>query len=98
MIQKSYYSNDRQCRVTFRVSPDGPADSVHLVSEIDDWDTSARPLSRRKDGSFSASIALRPGNRYRFRYLIDGERWINDDQADDYVTNDYGGTDSVVEV
>lgn len=98
MIQKSYYRDGRQCRVTFRLSTEGQAETVHLVSELDDWDESARPLTRRKDGTFSTSIVMRPGNRYRFRYLIDGQHWVNDEQADDYVENAYGGTDSVVEV
>lgn len=98
MIQKSYYGRGNQCRVTFRYTPDTEVSTVNLVSEFDDWDESARPLIRRKDGSFSVSIVTRPGNRYRFRYLVDGERWVNDEQADDYVENAYGGTDGVIEV
>lgn len=98
MIQKTYYNEGRNCRVTFRVEPDRPAESVNLVGEFNDWDTSAKPLTRRKDGTFSTSIVLAPNRRYRFRYVIDGERWINDDQADDYVDNNHGETDSVVEV
>lgn len=98
MIQKSYYGSGNQCRVTFRYTPDREVSSVNLVSELDDWDQSARPLTRRKDGSYSVSIVMRPGSRYRFRYLIDGDQWENDDQADAYVQNDFGGTDSVVEV
>ena len=38
------------------------------------------------------------GRRYRFRYLLDGRRWENDWEADDYVDNDHGGQDSVVDL
>jgi hypothetical protein len=41
-------------------------------------------------------MSLEPGRRYRYRYLADGERWINDWAADDYQPNPYGGDDSVV--
>jgi hypothetical protein len=41
---------------------------------------------------------LKPENEYRFRYLIDGEVWENDDSADTYVANDFGTEDSVLEI
>jgi hypothetical protein len=36
-----------------------------------------------------------PEQAYQFRYLCDGD-WINDNQADDYYANEYGGHNSVV--
>lgn len=30
------------------------------------------------------------GRAYQFRYLIDGEQWTNDNQADAHVYNRYG--------
>ena len=35
---------------------------------------------------------------YKFKYFIDGERWENDDAADEYVTNEHGTEDSVIKV
>lgn len=55
-------------------------------------------MKRRKDGSFSTAVSLKPGQEYRFRYLLDGQRWENDDQADGYVPNEYGAEDSLVQV
>jgi len=43
-------------------------------------------------------MRLKPENRYRFRYLLDGEVWENDDSADEYIPNEFGTEDSVVEV
>ena len=43
-------------------------------------------------------MVVRFGRRYRFRYLVDGERWQNDWQAHDYEPNEFGGDDSVVDV
>jgi 1,4-alpha-glucan branching enzyme len=98
MIQKTYYNEGRNCRVTFRVPADDSMESVHVAGEFNDWDPSAKPLARRRDGTYSTSLVLTPNQRYRFRYVVNGERWINDDQADDYVENVHGETDSVVEV
>lgn len=98
MINKSYYNNGRTCRVTFRVCPDEQAESVNLVSSHDYWDTAARPMARRKDGCYSTSLVLPQGSRVQFRYLIDGNQWINDDQADEHVPNEHGESDSVIQV
>jgi hypothetical protein len=57
---------------------------------------SAHPMKRRKDGSFSVALTLKTGQSYRFRYLLDGERWENDWEADGYVENDFGDEDSLV--
>jgi len=55
-------------------------------------------MKRRKDGSFYLTISLTPGRSYRFRYLLDDTRWENDWAADQYVPNDFGSEDSVVQV
>ena len=49
------------------------------------------------EGDWLLTVTLAPGT-YRFRYLLDGQRWENDWAADDYVDNTYGGQDSVVDI
>ncbi len=44
------------------------------------------------------TVVLAAGRAYRFRYLIDGQRWDSDWAADAYVRNDFGGDDSVVDL
>ena len=41
---------------------------------------------------------LEAGKSYRFRYLLDGERWENDWDADAYKPNEFGTDDSILEV
>jgi len=86
------------CKVTFVLPSDAGAEEVHLCGDFNDWSPTATPMTRRKDGSFGATVVLEPGRAYRFRYLLDGVRWENDWAADVYVPNDYGGDDSVVVV
>jgi hypothetical protein len=54
-------------------------------------------MQRGEDG-FVAEVSLPAGRVYRFRYLLDGERWENDWAADAYVANEFGGDDSVIDL
>jgi 1,4-alpha-glucan branching enzyme len=71
---------------------------VALCGDFNEWDASTHPLKQRKDGCFSRTVSLKPGNEYRFRYLLDGRRWENDWDADKYVPNEFSTEDSVVVV
>lgn len=46
---------------------------------------------------FRTVVDLRASRRWRFRYVLDGERWENDWAADDYLPNSHGADDSVVD-
>ena len=97
-MKKSYTKTGRSCRVTFEVPAQVDANTVALCGEFNEWDAAKHPMKRRKDGSFSVTVSLKPGSEYRFRYLVDGERWENDWEADKYVPNEFGTEDSVVVV
>jgi hypothetical protein len=73
------------------------AESVSVVGDFNDWSRDADLMDRDDDG-FVAQLALQRGRAYRFRYLLDGERWENDWSADAYVPNEFGGDDSVVDL
>jgi 1,4-alpha-glucan branching enzyme len=84
--------------VTFTLPADVGADSVVLCGEFNEWSTEDIRLERADDGSWRATIALEPGRTYRYRYVLDGQRWENAWQADGYVPNPYGSDDSLVVV
>jgi 1,4-alpha-glucan branching enzyme len=98
MLKKTLSKSGKTCRVTFSVPPETGAQEVYLCGEFNDWDEASHPLQRRKDGSFSTTLTLETGRSYRFRYLLDGERWENDYAADAYVPNAFGSDDSVVQL
>lgn len=85
------------CIVTFEL-PGEAAAGGHVCGDFNDWSQTATPLERRDDGSLAATVELRAGRSYRFRYLLADGRWENDWHADAYVPNGFGGDDSVVEV
>jgi 1,4-alpha-glucan branching enzyme len=98
MARKVESKGGRMSRVTFELPPAIGARSVQLCGEFNEWSTTATPLAERKDGRFSVTLTLPTGSAYRYRFLVDGDRWENDWAADDYVRNGFGSDDSVVRV
>ncbi len=98
MIQKTFTKTGASCRVTFRVPSEEVQVGAELLGDFNDWRVEANPLTRRKNGSYSTTLTLRTGQSYRFRYLIDGERWLNDEQADKLVANRFGSLDCLLEL
>jgi 1,4-alpha-glucan branching enzyme len=99
MITKGPAGKKGFVRVTFELSSTLWAERVNLVGEFNNWDTRATPMTRtRSDANWKATVELKTGNRYRFRYLVDGREWFNDWHADDYIENPYGSYDSIVDL
>ena len=97
MITKSYSKAGGTCRVTFKIpAGQAAARSAVVLGEWNGWNADATPMKRAKDGSWSATATLETGRPYRFRYLLDGAHWKNDEGADDTVRNHFGSEDSVL--
>ena len=84
--------------VIFTLPAEVQASTVALCGEFNDWSAEDIWLERGSDGSWRATVALEPGRSYRYRYLLDGQRWENAWQADRYAPNSFGSTDSVIAV
>lgn len=87
---------DGSVLVTFELSSDVASESVFVCGDFNGW-THSHPLDFQGD-AFRATVRLRPGRSYRFRYFFDGGHWENDWAADAYVPNMFGGEDSVVDL
>lgn len=98
MLKKNYSKTGDSCRVTFKLPADVNAETVHLCGEFNEWSPTKHNMKRLKDGSFSVTVSLDAGESYRFRYLLDNERWENDWDADAYVANQYGTEDSLITI
>jgi 1,4-alpha-glucan branching enzyme len=83
--------------VTFELSGGVSGETVHLVGEFNDWSSRSLPLERNEAGDYEVTVLVEAGRKYRYRYLVDGVRWENDWAADDYVPNQFGGEDSVLQ-
>lgn len=98
MIDKRFVetSGGNKARVTFTLPNVVWADVIYLVGDFNDWNCCTHPLRQARDGTWSITIELNIGRVYQFRYLIDGHQWTNDEYADAYVHNLYGGDNFVV--
>lgn len=97
MLQKKFTPKRTICKVTFSIPEEWAEKDVKLVGDFNEWDKKADSLEKKND-KWEITMRLKPENKYRFKYLLDGEVWENDDAADEYVPNDFGTQDSVVEV
>ena len=84
--------------VAFTLPAEVEANTVALCGEFNDWSADDILLERGPDRTWRTTVALEPGRSYRYRYLLDGERWENGQQADNYAPNPYGTVDSVIVV
>lgn len=96
MLKKNFSKSGQSCRVTFKLPASVEAKTAHLCGEFNSWSPTQHPMKQLKDGSFSVTVSLDAGQSYRFRYLLDGQRWENDWEADAYVANQYGSEDSLI--
>ena len=97
-LKKSFSKDGKKCTVTFIVLPDaaGVAKTINIAGDFNSWSSTETPLKKNKDGSFSVKLDLETDREYQFRYLIDGQRWENDWQADKYIPAPYSNADNSV--
>ena len=94
-ITKQYLKNKSICKVTFSV-PAEAANKVTVLGSFNEWnENNAVQLKKLKNGTFKGTVALEKDNSYEFRYLVDGT-FINDEKADGYVANEFGGENAVL--
>lgn len=98
MPSKVFDTTTATWRVRFHLPAEANAERAWLAGEFNDWSTDACPLERHDDGSLVVSLPLEGGRSYRFRYYLGDGAWENDWDADAYVENAHGGSDSVVTV
>lgn len=86
-IRKQPLKTKPICKVTFTF--DNPefseAETVHIVGDFNEWSHSSHPMKRLKNGTFKLALDLPKDNSVSFRYLVNGESWTNDGEADKYV-------------
>jgi 1,4-alpha-glucan branching enzyme len=96
MLKKTSLAGGKKVKVTFELPANG-AETVSVAGDFNGWDKDANPMKKRKkDGVFATTINLPAGQKYQFRYWVDGKRWENDWAADDYVPNGFGEDNSVI--
>ena len=97
MLQKKGLTG-RKVEVTFRMPPMDDVVELYLCGDFNGWQVKGIPLTLESDGTWVATLVLDEGKSYRFRYHDNQGRWLNDNEADAYVANDFGSDDSVLDL
>jgi len=97
-LKKQYSKSKPVCKVTFNLPKEATngGKKVVLLGDFNDWNLSKGIKMKAGKNSFSASIELKTGKDYEFRYLIDKINWTNDWEADAYRPSPYYGIDNSV--
>lgn len=78
------------------VAPIAGAGEVVATGDFTGWSTKGVHLKRRRDGAWSATLELTPGE-YQYRLLVDG-RWENNPAAERHAANPFGSDNDVLVV
>ena len=98
MIKKVNKRDSDQVKVTFVLPEDHPyGEEVSVVGEFNDWTAGEHKFVRRSNQTYSTNVMLTEGDRYAFRYYSEEKGWIDEEEADDYVTNEFGERNCIVE-
>ncbi len=86
-----YEKGSRKGTVRFVVKARPNARMAAVAGEFNLW----KPLTMRrlKDGSFAATVAIKPG-RYEYKFILDGD-WVHDTDVPGVVMNRFGTFNSV---
>ncbi len=97
-IDKKYLKSRPICKVKFVAPPEiaKEAKKVYLAGDFNNWEYEETMLRKQKNGTLAATLELETGSEYQYRYVLDGERWENDNEADKYVPSNVCNEDNSV--
>jgi len=94
MIQKTYYKTKDYCKVKFVFTAEN-AETVEVLGLNSDWENSVI-MSKKKDGSFTCDVSLPKNSQHQFKYRVNETTWVNEPEADSELPNEFGGSNSVI--
>ena len=97
MIKKKSIKKDKTVKITFALAGDDARLPAAVLGDFNEWNSTAHPLRKRNNGTFSTTVTVKQGSKCCFRYRSDDGLWFNDDEADSYEVSDLGSENGVVE-
>ena len=98
--QKRYLKTKNVSKVTFCLPAEAApeAQSVFLVGDFNGWDPASTPGDEVAPGLWRASLPLPRTGVHRYKFVVDGTRWVEDPANMRREPDGHGGTNAVVEV
>lgn len=90
-ISRTYIKTKNAYRVTFEVSKDKIAENqeIRLLGDFNNWNWDNAPALQSDKNAYKVEVHLAPGKKYEYRYCINKSYWVNDDEADAYVSSPF---------
>jgi len=77
---------------------EGKFQTVAIAGDFNQWNSQSNCLEDRDgDGTWTTTLKLPPG-RYEYMFVIDGEKWIPDPNANRFVKDGFGNKNAILEI
>ena len=80
------------------LSYSGDVNSVEVLGSFNNWQLGQHKMRKNRSGDRSIKIELPEMGTYTYKFLIDGEHWIDDPQNAERIYDGYGGFNSVLHI
>ena len=75
---------------------DDSAHSVSVAGDFNGWSQAATPLKRNDSGLWFTEFIVPAAGRFEYKFIINGQRWIEDPSNGMKAPDNYGGLNSVL--
>lgn len=75
---------------------DDDAKSVSVAGDFNGWNQLATPLERDGSGLWSTEIAVPHSGRFEYKFIVNGQRWLEDPSNGMKAPDNHGGLNSVL--
>ncbi len=77
---------------------DDAARSVELCGDLNEWRRGETMFAQNDDGLWTAAIPCQPTGTYRYKFVVDGHRWIEDPSHGFKESDGLGGFNSLLSI
>lgn len=98
-IRKKYSKDKKVCQVTFTFLKKIRENykEISVVGDFNNWDPNQNKFSTKNSDRYSSIVlVLETGKEYQFKYLCDGQIWLNEPKADKQVLTQYADSENSV--
>lgn len=74
------------------------AKSANLAGDFNGWSTTKTPMTEVREGLWRAAIEAPASGTYRYKFVVDGTRWVEDPANMRREHDGHGGMNAVIEV
>lgn len=102
MVKQTFIKSRKVYQLTFEVAPaelpQGAVKSLVVAGTFNGWSHTAAPFKKLKSGVYKAIVEVDQPGMHQYRYLLNGETWLNDWHAEAYAPGEQGADNCVVTV